>query len=420
MFRNVLRQRNDASFRLEGPSRAIEASETLTQRVEGGCLGDQAIEIEVHSDFKTLRGNNERHLRFGPSLRAGEERLEPLCDPIAVHTAGAANHQDRVALGLLPEDGKDAPRERHAIDHDTDGQRIRPTFSEAFHHGDRLLRESPFGRHSGQAHQSGRFGRAEAAAEFGVGAIRRRQPKRPPGRGSGGGGQQNALDSCPPYSPDGAQRLPKRLREMRLVQQDQRPFAEQSRVDRLHPVGHPVAPEQQPGPHLVHGRTEDGGLAGSAGPNGFQRRPATKAGGHERRLPVTREILESVTDRLQDGMGPPSGRVQGPFDPDGAVIRGIDYQTAIHDQGDPDRSAGRIVGSQRQMEHCDVERSRLPATRGEVEDIGPLVGFAEIGEQLLLPRKRPMTVDRLKERSEVMGTEFHGASPASHDRVQGP
>ena len=119
----VVRQSENGARGLNWTAGALEAPESLAQRVKRRCLRNHAVEIEVHSDLETLRRDDEHWSglltagRFG----AGIEGPEALCNPIPIHPPRATDHQGGFGIGIRAQNSVDSTCQRYPIHHHPDG-----------------------------------------------------------------------------------------------------------------------------------------------------------------------------------------------------------------------------------------------------------------------------------------------------------
>jgi len=255
---DLIRAHHHRGRGFDGASHAVEAPEALAQRIQAGAFGDQGVEIEVSADFQCLRGHHQQgraELSRGGMGRA--QRTQAFGHGVVpVQIAHAAGQQDdRVAMALA-QPGGGFPGGRHAV---------------AEHHDGPWRLRDEFARRAGQ--HLGKRGRCGSA--FGLGGLQQArgllgqypfaERMRRVGRLAGGvtkhildvrrwrGGQdgdmkrrQRWLIGPGPVGRDAAQGVQKRLRAMRLVEQNQRVVAGQSGQDRPGLGGATVATKQQP------------------------------------------------------------------------------------------------------------------------------------------------------------------------------
>ena len=124
----LLLGQDDDGVRGDRAASAIEAAKALAERVETGAFRDQRVEIEVCTDFKALRGDDDlqRTLRlgFGIGLHRFQNLAESLRDGIPIQRAHPPEQQLDLRDGLaFLHQRVDGARGRDAVDHDGDGAR---------------------------------------------------------------------------------------------------------------------------------------------------------------------------------------------------------------------------------------------------------------------------------------------------------
>ena len=178
---------------------------------------------------------------------------------------------------------------------------------------------------------------------------------------------------------------------MRLVQEDQTVDAEQAGMDRLHAIRYAVSAEQQSGTNLIDSGAKDRRLRRRSRPIVLQRRSASKPAGDQRRRIFARQPLQptgNFTDnlgRLRLGGQSAAERIGYLFGTPEGIVH---HETPVDNQRNPQRSAFRHFGAQRQMEHGRIQSSGLSRPGRQVQHIGPFVAFGKKVDQSLLPRKR--------------------------------
>ena len=334
----------------------------------------------------------------------------------------ATDQQHGVETGFLlrgPQLFEDLAREADSIDDDADGRIQHTPALQPFRGLAGSLQEGSAGIAVDDT-QPGGLGRFESTFQFKVGVVILLQSERARRFNARCRREQDGPHFSPANLLHGVEGLPKRFRQMGLVQQDQAVLAEQSGVNRLHAIRHAVTPKQQPRTDLIDGRAENGRLRRRPRPIGLQWRAPAKSARDERRLSFTGQTLQA-TGYLD--YGPVERRdstlrfrrasrlVEGLLDLRRAFVGIVHHEASIDDQGNPQRSTRRTLETQRQVKDGRVQRRGLARTRGQIQHIGPFVVLRQQVDQTLLPRKRRVSVDRTKEDPEVGGAQVHDQLP---------
>ena len=376
---DVIRQGENGPRGLDWTAGALEAPESLAQRVERRCLRNHAVEIEIHSDFETLRRDDEHGsgLLTAGRLGAGVERPEAFwqsdLDPPPSRDRSSGWIPNRRPS---PESGGfDAPA---LPDSPPPRRRVRPTrTSEASPRPAwpswRKPRLALRCRRPLQAWTS----LLAPMRDFNTGWDRSSGPSVNRFRASAPGVAVSRTVRVlrPADLTHRVQRLSKRFREMRLVQQHECSLTEQAGMDGTHRVRYAIATEQETGTHLVDGRAEDGRLGRRASPYVFQRCSPAEPSGDQRRSVPSSQLPEPVTNffrycaagcqfsRPTERLGN-SGR---PF------VRAVHDEAPVHDESDADRSVLWLVGAKSEVENSGIKGRCLPRRGWKVENVGPLV-----------------------------------------------
>ena len=263
----------------------------------------QAVEIEIDPHFQALRRDHHERPGLVASLGAGAEGSELALHLSAGNIARAADQQgalERGALGLL-QPREDRARQVDPVDDHADGRRGHAVAAQALREQARRARErSCRVRTADRLLKADRLGGRDTLAKDRMGFVFRLNPEWPLVVAPGRGGEHHDVDRCASEFAHRLQRVPERLGQMGLVEQDQAVLAEQAGVYGSHPVGDAVAAEQQPRAHLVNGGAEDGRLRRRAHPVMFQRCAAAQPHRVERILALAGEALQTPGHLLDD------------------------------------------------------------------------------------------------------------------------
>ena len=422
---------------IDAPAHAVQAAEALAQGVEARAFGDEPVEVEVGADLQSLGGDDDDRLLQRASVGAAGMKVQFLQPPyygVFVHRSHATGEQDGQDALVVFQPPMRLARGRHSIGEDDDGpplvaQKIQRTLRQRFRQLARRL-ATPRLRYS---LQRGRFVSQLPPAELVIRVVplvglvpedvlqarwrRRRHHNR----------TETALQRFvrPPGSleeTDGLQGLEKRLRAMRLVEQDEAVVGGEPRVDGPSPGAAAVGPEQQARADLVDGRCDDGRLQGVAGP-GFGAVHATAQCVYRQRVllfETGRRAVgnpsEIVRNRLQNAL---VRLVQLLRQTPGTLVRLVDDDAPINGEEDATRSGDRPTRVQprrlsSQGEHGDIHARGL-AGRGRQRDgvrpgrfSSPARRFRSILRTLqhpaskrLLPGKRVLAPQRVEELLEI-------------------
>ena len=111
--------------RIDGPPHAVQAAETLTQRIKARAFRHEAIEVEVGPDFQSLGSHDDQRL-FQSALFGliGVEQFQTMLDDsILVHGPHTAGEQDRTVSVNFAQQPVNLPGRGNAVDEYND----RPT-----------------------------------------------------------------------------------------------------------------------------------------------------------------------------------------------------------------------------------------------------------------------------------------------------
>ena len=219
---------------------------------------------------------------------------------------------------------------------------------------------------------------------------------------------------APVYSPvhlHPVQRLPERLGQMRLVEQDQAVRSDKAGMNRLHGMGDAVASKQQARTDLIDRRAQHRRLGRRARPVVLARDAATQAARDQGR-PVAGQCFQGIGHTPGDGAAWRRERVLEFFRAREGVIH---HQPAIHHKGDTNRRAPRraAIRFQRQMKNGDIDSRCLARSGREIEHAQPSAVCRHVFEQPLLPRERFMAVNLTKEGGEITDGQHHRRSAST-------
>ena len=204
------------------------------------------------------------------------------------------------------------------------------------------------------------------------------------------------------------QRLPERLGQMRLVEQDQAVRSDKTRMHRLHRMGDAITSKQQARTDLIDRRAQHRRLGWRARPVVLARDAAAQAARDQGR-PVARQCFQGIGHTPGDDAAWRRERVLEFFRAREGVIH---HQTPIHHKGDTNRRAPRraAIRFQRQMKNGDVDSRCLARPGREIKHTWPSAVSCHVFEQPLLPRERFIAVNLTKEGGEIIGGQHHRRS----------
>ena len=202
--------------------------------------------------------------------------------------------------------------------------------------------------------------------------------------------------------------LPERLRELHLVEEEQRVVGQETCMHRLHALAHAIALHEHARSDLIHGRGDDERLVGSACPTVILGHPAAQRENAEWLFARPGQRAQSIGDLNDGGVGARHQRAQKRSPALGDLI---DDDAPVHDHRDATRAPailGFVVCVERQREEGDVDARGLAGAGREVEHPRPALVSDDLLEQALLPRKGLLaTVNGGVEGAEVGGRERH-------------
>jgi hypothetical protein len=202
-------------------------------------------------------------------------------------------------------------------------------------------------------------------------------------------------------SADPVQCLPKRLGQVRFVEQNQAIRTDEPGVDRLHRVGYTIAAEQQARAYLVDGGAEHRRLGRRASPVVLARDAAAKAA-RDQSGAVGGKPLQTFRRARGHGVPRLGERLLELSRPRERIIHD---QSSIHHEGDANRRSPCLstIRVQRQMKDGDIDCRRLSGAGRQIEDARPSFPLGDLPEQSALPRERIVAVNLPEERDEVVG-----------------
>ena len=409
--RDILGRGEDRARGADGPAAAIEPPEALAERVERRGLRHEGVDIEVDPDLDALRGDDDEAAR-GVARGAGAKRREHRGKAFALDGAGSADEEDPVAP--VVERLERAAGEVHPVD--DDGDRVRAG-TVGIERGEQPARGvgAGVGKRTGAVPDRvvegcGLRG-AKPGPEYRMGAVAVGEGQPVLARCPGCRREERAFDACPPEGSDRFESLPEGLREVRLVEEEQRVGAEQSCVHREHSVRDSVAAKEDPRPRLVDRGAEDRRLGGGGRPVGLKGRasaePRRGEGWGVRSCAGAKALRHGAEHGV--GVGSSFERERDPL----RVREGV-----VHDKPaiDDERGAKRCAGVEGEVEDGRVEGCGLARARRDVEDVGPALPAGEPLDERRLPRERLVAVDGAEERTEVPGFEGHGPARIARQR----